>query len=335
MPPLVSIILPTFNVARFLLQCLDSIESQTYKRIEVIIVVDGATDGSYEIAKQYAESHNRFFVYWQENQGSGPARNNGLEHANGDLILFIDPDDWCESNYVERMVYEQMRSNFDLVISADKTGYYNDSGRLIRMDVENWTEVVIDNVVTARESYLQLLEDHRIGSPHGKLYKMSIIKANEVRFPHLRRSQDLVFNYRYFSYINNYLITSYSGYVYRIIYSERMTRLKPDYAHTIIYLFKGIKEKHRQWEIPFNEAKASNYFFNLLCCMLEANIFNSDQIKDLLSDETIEHIVVFSIPDRIDRIIERNLLKNHCCLLSSLLFRFLRCLKVNLHRVLG
>ena len=71
--PLVSIILPTYNVYPYLAQCLDSILAQTYKNIEVIIVIDGATDGSHELAKSYFKKDNRFSVYWQENAGSGPA----------------------------------------------------------------------------------------------------------------------------------------------------------------------------------------------------------------------------------------------------------------------
>ena len=86
--PVVSIILPTYNVERYLQQCLSSIAQQTYVNIEVIIIIDGATDGSFDEAKKFCEKDTRFKVYWQENAGSGPARNNGIQHATGSLVLF-------------------------------------------------------------------------------------------------------------------------------------------------------------------------------------------------------------------------------------------------------
>ena len=94
--PKVSVIVPTYNVEPFLLQCLTSIAEQTYKNFECIIIIDGATDRSFEIAKDFCKHDARFRVYWQENAGSGPARNNGLDKSTGDLIMFVDPDDWCK-----------------------------------------------------------------------------------------------------------------------------------------------------------------------------------------------------------------------------------------------
>ena len=96
--PLISIILPTYNVASFLLQCLESTNAQTYPNYEVIIIIDGATDGSFEIAKEYCERHEKFNVYWQENAGSGPARNAGLSKSSGEFVMFVDPDDWIEKD---------------------------------------------------------------------------------------------------------------------------------------------------------------------------------------------------------------------------------------------
>ena len=128
--PKVSIILPTYNVERFLLQCLDSIAAQTYKNIEVIIVIDGATDGSYQIAKDFCKKDDRFKVFWQENAGSGPARNHGIDESTGELIMFVDPDDWCKPDYVEKMVLAQQEKDYDLVTTGETSVYFNSRGQI-------------------------------------------------------------------------------------------------------------------------------------------------------------------------------------------------------------
>ena len=113
---LVSIILPTYNVEPYLEKCLFSVTRQTYKKIEVIIVIDGATDGSYEIAKRVAEKDQRVRVIWQNNAGSGPARNNGIDHAKSEYIIFVDPDDFVDSNMVQLLMETQAKENVDLIL---------------------------------------------------------------------------------------------------------------------------------------------------------------------------------------------------------------------------
>ena len=96
--PKFSIIIPVYNVEKYLVECLESIVNQSFKDFEVICVNDGSTDNSLEILQKYAENDERFKVLNQENQGQGIARNNALNIANGEYILFVDPDDFIELN---------------------------------------------------------------------------------------------------------------------------------------------------------------------------------------------------------------------------------------------
>ena len=109
--PLISVVLPTYNVAQYLPQCLESVATQTYRNIEVIIIIDGATDESYEIAQDFCKKDSRFSVFWQENAGSGPARNAGLAHCRGELVMFVDPDDWIEPELLEKLYKAQFEGN--------------------------------------------------------------------------------------------------------------------------------------------------------------------------------------------------------------------------------
>ena len=103
-----SIIVPVYNVELFLRECLDSIENQTFKGFEVICINDGSTDGSLSILQEYAAKDSRFKVISQENQGQGVARNNGIDIAQGEYLLFIDPDDFIEPNMLE-IIYKKFQ----------------------------------------------------------------------------------------------------------------------------------------------------------------------------------------------------------------------------------
>lgn len=114
--PLVSIVVPIYNVKDYLAACLDSIKNQTYDNIEVLLVDDGSTDGSDIIAKQYADEDERFTYIHQQNAGLSGARNTGKAAATGEYITFIDSDDWLELNYVNRLIQEAKACNADIVV---------------------------------------------------------------------------------------------------------------------------------------------------------------------------------------------------------------------------
>lgn len=325
--PLVSIILPTYNVERFLRKCLDSLANQTYKNVEVIIVIDGATDSSHDIAKEYCQKYPHYSVYWQENQGSGPARNNGLSRAKGELIMFVDPDDWCEPDYVENMVRYQMENNCDLVITRDILAKCTSAGEILQYNNKSCDFEMCESQDQARKDYARLLTSDLISSPHAKLYKKSIIDANSVSFPALRRSQDIAFNYRYYSYINNYCISSKNGYVYRIIPSERSTKIRKDYYSIISVLYNDIQSMYKNWGMAFESASIPNHFFTRLCGHFYLTKPSAQEIRDILSDSVLQELVKDAQPIRKDRKICHSLLKGKKYRMASLAISFFSLVK--------
>ena len=113
--PPVSIVVPVYNVSRYLPQCLESVLSQTYQNIEVLIVDDGSTDGSGSICDRFAERDPRIRVIHTDNRGLSAARNLGLESISGAFISFIDSDDWIEPNTVETLVKAALQTKADVV----------------------------------------------------------------------------------------------------------------------------------------------------------------------------------------------------------------------------
>ena len=121
--PLVTVIIPVYNVEEYLEVCLDSVLSQTYNRLEILCVLDGATDNSGEILQKYAAIDKRVKVIEQENQGLSAARNKGLDNTNGDFIYFLDSDDWLNETAIAKLVDAQKRSQCS-IISGGISNYF-------------------------------------------------------------------------------------------------------------------------------------------------------------------------------------------------------------------
>lgn len=121
----ISVIIPVYNVEKFISKCLDSIVNQTLKDIEVIVVNDGSPDNSQKIIDKYAKKYSIIKSYIKENGGQGSARNLGLEKANGEYISFVDSDDWLDLNALEEMYTIGKKENSDIVI-CDMVDHYSD-----------------------------------------------------------------------------------------------------------------------------------------------------------------------------------------------------------------
>lgn len=116
--PLLSVIIPVYKVENYLQRCLDSIINQTYKNLEIILVDDGSPDNSGKICDEYAQKDKRIKVIHQKNKGQGAARNAGIIASKGELITFIDSDDWIECNMYEIMISKLLQYNLDIIKCA-------------------------------------------------------------------------------------------------------------------------------------------------------------------------------------------------------------------------
>lgn len=119
----ISVIVPVYNVEKYVSKCLASIIGQSYKNLEIIVVNDGSTDNSGVICDEYARSDNRVTVIHQKNSGVSSARNSGLEIATGELIGFVDGDDFIDTNMYEELVRQMIDENADIVCCAYKQIY--------------------------------------------------------------------------------------------------------------------------------------------------------------------------------------------------------------------
>lgn len=130
MRPLISIIIPVYNAEKYLCKCLDSIIKQTFTDFEVLLIDDGSTDNSGEICDYYAKLDNRITVFHKTNEGVSSARNMGLNNAVGEWITFVDADDWLDVNIYNKLYYEAVVSNADIVL-CDFYFYYNENNLIL------------------------------------------------------------------------------------------------------------------------------------------------------------------------------------------------------------
>ena len=125
--PLVSVIIPVYNVSAYLSQCLDSVLAQTYHNLEIIVIDDGSTDGSGSICDSFALKDKRVHVFHTKNNGLATARNIGLQHVHGLYLLFADSDDWIEKHTIATLLAVAQTEKADIVVGKKITEYIGKS----------------------------------------------------------------------------------------------------------------------------------------------------------------------------------------------------------------
>ena len=323
---LISVVLPTYNVAQYLQQCLESVAAQTYRNIEVIIIIDGATDGSYEIAQEFCKTDKRFSVFWQENAGSGPARNNGLAHCQGELVMFVDPDDWIEPELLEKLYEAQSRGDYDFVASERTVALCDKNGGILRTSPKHYKNETIIGQQEVRQAFMRMLEMLVVSNPTQKLYKISLIREYNILFPDLRRSQDIVFNYRYYNHICSLCLIEYSGYNYRKNYQASIGNVELDYYKTIILLYNDYMSLYQLWSLPFPEQKMADWFFReRINSYLQKMVAQKLDYREAVENPVIGKIIQTSRPQKKHLRITRHLLLSKSYrLLNYFLFLILK-----------
>ena len=120
MNPLISLVIPVYNVEKYLDKCMKSVLAQTYDNFEVILVDDGSTDNSGKMCDEYADMDSKVTVYHKANGGLSDARNFGVERCNADLVSFIDSDDYVTVDYLEYLWYLMKKYNVDIACATAK-----------------------------------------------------------------------------------------------------------------------------------------------------------------------------------------------------------------------
>lgn len=184
----VSVIVPVYNVKDYLERCVVSICTQIYKNIEIILIDDGSTDKSSVICDELAKSDNRIQVVHKKNGGLSDARNTGIQIATGDLITFIDSDDWVTQNYISNLVKCMDQTNSDIAIS-----------RLQLTSKQKKQSTGIIEKYTAEDALIDMMYQRKIDTnASGKLFHISLFRNGQIKFPVGFIYEDLATIYKLF-----------------------------------------------------------------------------------------------------------------------------------------
>lgn len=172
--PEISIIIPAYNVEKYLKKCITSILNQTFTDFEVLLVDDGSTDSTPQLCDEMAQSDNRIVVFHKENGGSSDARNYALDRIKGEFLTFIDSDDYVHGDYLQTLYEGTSSQNTDISILKGKMVV--ESGISNNVVLEEWERISSKEAIRR-----MLLRKEIIHATWGKLYKSNLWK--DVRFP--------------------------------------------------------------------------------------------------------------------------------------------------------
>ena len=178
--PKITVVLPVYNVEKYLPECLDSVINQTMDDIEIICIDDGSTDNSLEVLKKYQNKDNRIKIFSFTNKGLGPARNRGIDRAHGEYVAFVDTDDWLEIDFCEKIYESAKNTNSDIVLfNAVEEYETHQKERIYFKDgiIENPKDFVFDfkwNSSFVLNNYF---------TAWSKLHRTEFLKENDIRFP--------------------------------------------------------------------------------------------------------------------------------------------------------
>lgn len=283
MKPLLSVIVPVYNVEKYLKRCLESILVQSWNDYEIILVDDGSTDSSAQICDLYAEKYEMIRVIHKENKGLSDTRNRGIEEASGEYVYFPDSDDWLEPNtfselsdVIEELTYDIISFNREFVTSEEDK-LISAKSRIQKL--------------SGKQALLEMLKQSDVtGFANDKIYRKKLFLDNDIEFPVGKYYEDLGTNYKLFLKATKVYVTNQKYYHYLITNPDSITqswneqKLQDMFGfYREIYYSPLIREKFEELEIEILQAFYINGLIHILSSLYKSNIsaLYSDIEKDI------------------------------------------------------
>lgn len=279
---LVSIIIPVYNVEKYLDRCMQSVFLQSYKNLEIILIDDGSPDSCPRLCDIYGKNDKRVKVLHKKNEGLGLARNSGLALATGKYVLFIDSDDYLSEKMVEKLVYQAELMNADIVYC----GYFYETSNHKWIEVRDFEKEQtfkgndIDAVSLAFITNQNKLKVRLQRTVWHALYSKALIDDEDIRFPSERQipSEDLIFQSRISKFANIISFVPDCLYYYCLNNNSITMNFKKDR-----YL-KLVNEKNELLRIYSNKG-VDRYINNLYFVSIKSYFYNLMEQKNIAFSE--------------------------------------------------
>ena len=295
----ISVIVPVYNVKKYLDKCIESILNQTYEEFELILVDDGSTDESGAICDKYQTIDSRVKAFHIENGGVSRARNYGIQQASGQWIAFADSDDYIESDMYEKLLAVATSTDADIVAC----GYFNND---ISMDLKYKEQVVYTSQSAIKECITDEPGTTMCGAIWNKLFKKSII-TDEVRFEsHIQMAEDMLFLIQCIKKSRKIVHYPYCGYHYvmrqdSMVSSFSKAKCSSIKAHKL--MLNEIKDEFPQL-VELVEIRSFTQAYHIFCGAIISKANLNDQVvvelKKYLNDNwSMRKRIDFSLKDRL------------------------------------
>ena len=275
---LLSVIVPIYNMEKYLKRCVESIVKQTYKKIEILLIDDGSIDKSLEIANKLALTDNRIKVFHKENGGLSDAKNYGISKTRGKYITFVDSDDWIEANMYKEMMKNIIEKKSDIAICGRYIDY--EDGRTIEWKNNNFLEM--DN----KKAILYLNSFYKFDmASWDKVYNRKLFK--NIKFPVGKKCEDAYTTYKLFALSKKiiYIPISFYHYFQREGSISRSNEINMDYIYAAKKSMEYIKENFNN--IYFSGI--TNYVFSIkstyqIAIEKKISLKNNKEIQEMIKD---------------------------------------------------
>lgn len=220
--PLVSVIIPVYNVENYIVQCIDSLINQTYKNIEIILIDDGSTDESHRILREYEYRYENITLIVQRNSGQSVARNKGIAQAKGKYIYFLDSDDYIELVTLENLIKKMEDNGLDLIrFSGESFSENNDF--IIDKNKYNFQKYFSNGMYYNKIDFLKINFKTFTASPVLYVVKKSVITENNIEFTPFIIHEDELFTLEVFLNVNSAMYDPNIYYNRRVREGSTMT----------------------------------------------------------------------------------------------------------------
>ncbi|NMM99126.1 glycosyltransferase family 2 protein [Bifidobacterium olomucense] len=283
--PLVSVVVPVYNVSKYLPACINSLLSQSYSPIEIILVDDGSTDDSGKIADEYSAQSPSIRTFHKRNGGLSDARNYGIKHANGEFLTFADSDDFVSPNYIQHLYDALITNKADLAVTplhyfTDGTdekkllsGKYNN-----KQDMSG--EIIIFNSCDALEDMLYMR--HIEPNAFAKICRKELFDG--IWYPTGKLYEDIATSTRLIDRSNRIVFTQYADYFYRqrvnSIQSSSFTPRSMDLIDQIGEIQDLVEKRYPSIQPAIN-CKLQSAYFNLLMKIKPNDMNNKKYAEEL------------------------------------------------------
>lgn len=310
MKPLLTVVIPVYNVEKYLNRCLESILIQGWKNYDIILVDDGSTDRSPQICDDYVKAYDFISVIHKENGGLSDARNTGLSQAKGEYVYFPDSDDWIEPDTFIALAEALESQKFD-IISFNREFVKGEEDVIISDPVET-------QVFEGKDAFVKMLKHSYItGFANDKIYRKSLFTDHNVQFPIGKYYEDLGTNYKLFLSAKKVYATNQKYYHYLIDNPDSITQSWNEKKFSDMFGFYKevfysdfVRSQLNQEELHISQLYYVNGLTHILASLYKAKLHKhygeiTSEVKQELEKNKLTCSEIKSIPNRIKYLLYR------------------------------